>query len=228
MRNIALFIVAFCVHACLYAQNKATTYVVRDSLTQLAVRGCRVMFDKQTTERTTVTDAAGSFNSPVGATTITISHVAYESKQVDLRKLNGNTIYIVPKNVALKEATITSTTPSNRGSEFSYDARQAASTISIIGEPDVIRHTLSFPGTSFGMEGTLGIFVRGGDTSGNGLHFDGVPRHLAPDGAFLGYSTRNGRQSRLLQRWITCHERQLFVGLDKRFAQAPLWHAHQR
>ena len=178
MRNIALFIVAFCVHACLYAQNKATTYVVRDSLTQLAVRGCRVMFDKQTTERTTVTDAAGSFNSPVGATTITISHVAYEPKQVDLRKLNGNTIYIVPKNVALKEATITSTTPSNRGSEFSYDARQAASTISIIGEPDVIRHTLSFPGTSFGMEGTLGIFVRGGDTSGNGLHFDGVPLYV--------------------------------------------------
>ena len=178
MRNIALFIVAFCVHACLYAQNKTATYVVRDSLTQLAVRGCRVMFDNQTAERTTVTDAAGSFNSPVGATTVTISHVAYEPKQVDLRKLNGNTIYLVPKNVALKETTITSTTPSNRGSEFSYDARQAASTISIIGEPDVIRHTLSFPGTSFGMEGTLGIFVRGGDTSGNGLHFDGVPLYV--------------------------------------------------
>ena len=106
MRNIALFIVAFCVHACLYAQNKAATYVVRDSLTQVAVRSCRVMFDNKTTEHTTVTDDTGCFNSPVGATTVTISHVAYEPKQVDLRKLNGNTIYIVPKNVALKEATI--------------------------------------------------------------------------------------------------------------------------
>ena len=67
MRNIALFIVAFCVHACLYAQNKAATYVVRDSLTQLAVHGCRVMFDNQTAERTTVTDVAGCFNSPAGA-----------------------------------------------------------------------------------------------------------------------------------------------------------------
>ena len=178
MRNIALFIVVFCVHACLFAQNKAATYMVRDSLTQVAVRSCRVMFDNKTTERTTVTDDTGCFNSPVGATTVTISHVAYEPKQVDLRKLNGNTIYIVPKNVALKEATITSTTSNNHGSEFSYNARQAASTISIIGEPDVIRHTLSLPGTSFGMEGTLGIFVRGGDTSGNGLYFDGVPLYV--------------------------------------------------
>lgn len=178
MRNIALFIVAFCVHACLFAQNKAATYMVRDSLTQVAVRSCRVMFDNKTTEHTTVTDDTGCFNSPVGATTVTISHVAYEPKQVDLRKLNGNTIYIVPKNVALKEATITSTTSNNHGSEFSYNARQAASTISIIGEPDVIRHTLSLPGTSFGMEGTLGIFVRGGDTSGNGLYFDGVPLYV--------------------------------------------------
>ena len=95
MRNIALFIVVFCVHACLFAQNKAATYMVKDSLTQVAVRSCRVMFDNKTTERTTVTDDTGCFNSPVGATTVTISHVAYEPKQVDLRKLNGNTIYIV-------------------------------------------------------------------------------------------------------------------------------------
>ena len=61
------------------------------------------MFDNKTTEHTTVTDDTGCFNSPVGATIVTISHVAYEPKQVDLRKLNGNTIYIVPKNVALKE-----------------------------------------------------------------------------------------------------------------------------
>ena len=56
MRNIALFIVVFCVHACLFAQNKAATYMVRDSLTQVAVRSCRVMFDNKTTEHTTVTD----------------------------------------------------------------------------------------------------------------------------------------------------------------------------
>ncbi|WP_232213866.1 hypothetical protein [Prevotella sp. oral taxon 317] len=44
MRTVALFIVAICVEVCLYAQDKSRTYVVKDSLTQLAVRGCHVRF----------------------------------------------------------------------------------------------------------------------------------------------------------------------------------------
>lgn len=178
MRTVALFIVAICVEVCLYAQDESRTYVVKDSLTQLAVRGCHVRFGTDNPEQSTVTNARGCFSLPNGVASVVVSHVAYEPKQVELSELAGNTIYITPKNIALKETTITSTTPNNRGSEFSYDARQAASSISIIGEPDVLRHTLSFPGTSFGMEGTLGIFVRGGDTSGNGLYFGGVPLYV--------------------------------------------------
>jgi len=56
-----------------------------------------------------------------------------------------------------------------------YTPEQAANTISVFGEPDVLRHISSFPGVSQGLEGTMGLFVRGGDTGGNRVLFDGVP-----------------------------------------------------
>lgn len=64
---------------------------------------------------------------------------------------------------------------SNRGNKFVYTPLQAKSSISIIGEPDVVRHISSLPGVSQGVEGTLGLFVRGSNNGGNKVEFNEVP-----------------------------------------------------
>ena len=63
----------------------------------------------------------------------------------------------------------------NRGNEFVFTPIQAAKSITAIGEPDVIRHITGMPGVSQGVEGTLGLFVRGANGGGNRIEFNGVP-----------------------------------------------------
>ena len=79
----------------------------------------------------------------------------------------------------LKEATVVAQTPAQKGNMFRYDVNQAAMTISVLGEPDVLRHISSLPGVSSGVEGTLGLFVRGGNCGSNGLFFNDVPLYVS-------------------------------------------------
>jgi hypothetical protein len=67
----------------------------------------------------------------------------------------------------------------NRGNNFLYTPGQALNTISVIGEPDVIRHISSLPGVSQGMDGTLGLFVRCANNGSNRVELNGVPLDCA-------------------------------------------------
>lgn len=79
----------------------------------------------------------------------------------------------------LKETTVVAKTPIQKGNMFRYDVKQATMTISVLGEPDVLRHISSLPGVSTGVEGTLGLFVRGGNCGSNGLFFNDVPLYVS-------------------------------------------------
>ncbi|MBR1575739.1 MAG: TonB-dependent receptor plug domain-containing protein [Bacteroidales bacterium] len=63
----------------------------------------------------------------------------------------------------------------SRGNLYLYNPKRAFNTISVIGEPDVLRHITSLPGVSTGVEGTLGMFVRGAGNGSNRTDFNGVP-----------------------------------------------------
>lgn len=67
----------------------------------------------------------------------------------------------------------------NKGSSYKYSALQAGSSISVIGEPDILRHISSLPGVSQGIESSLGLFVRGGNNGSNGLYFNDVPMYVS-------------------------------------------------
>lgn len=84
-----------------------------------------------------------------------------------------NNKHIKPRE--LKEVTVYSTYSSTGGNAFKYNALQAASSISVIGEPDVLRHISSLPGVAQGMESSLGLYVRGANNGSNGLYFNDVP-----------------------------------------------------
>lgn len=78
--------------------------------------------------------------------------------------------------VALDSAKVTASySANNRGNNHIYTPKQSFNTISVIGEPDAIRHISSLPGVAQGLDGTLGLFVRGAYNGGNRIEFNGVP-----------------------------------------------------
>lgn len=96
-----------------------------------------------------------------------------ERQQQDGDSLSDNSI-------KLRSLTVYSAYNSaNKGSSYKYNPLQAASSISVIGEPDVLRHISSLPGVSQGVESSLGLFVRGGNNGSNGLYFNDVPMYVS-------------------------------------------------
>lgn len=66
-----------------------------------------------------------------------------------------------------------------RGNDYVFSSRQAFQTVSVVGEPDAIRHISSLPGVSQGIEGSLALFVRGANNGSNRIEFDGIPVNSA-------------------------------------------------
>ena len=58
---------------------------------------------------------------------------------------------------------------------YIYTPERAAAIVSVIGEPDVLRQITTLPGVSSGVEGSLGLFVRGGNAGNSRVEYDGVP-----------------------------------------------------
>ncbi len=81
--------------------------------------------------------------------------------------------------VELQEAVVVANRASGKGSMLTYTPKQAAASLSVIGEPDVLRHISSQPGVSQGVEGMLGLFVRGGNNGSNGLYFNDMPLYVS-------------------------------------------------
>lgn len=79
------------------------------------------------------------------------------------------------KNVLMPATVYSAFNSHNKGNKYSYNALEAAASISVIGEPDVLRHISSMPGVSQGIESSLGLFVRGASNGGNGLYFNDIP-----------------------------------------------------
>lgn len=62
-----------------------------------------------------------------------------------------------------------------RPNRYLYTPERAASIVSVIGEPDVLRQIATLPGVASGIEGSLGLFVRGGNAGNSRIEYDGVP-----------------------------------------------------
>lgn len=62
-----------------------------------------------------------------------------------------------------------------RLNRYLYTPERAASIVSVIGEPDVLRQIATLPGVASGIEGSLGLFVRGGNAGNSRIEYDGVP-----------------------------------------------------
>lgn len=175
-----------------YASSQINGFVY-DRQTSQPIADCHVVLSGQT-ERQTVTDEQGFFvftsKTDKNNFSIRISHINYVPKEIQVAGTDTLQIYLETLSRKIDEVVIHSSYRStNRGNEYTYSPMEALSTISIVGEPDVIRHISSMPGVSQGMEGTLGLFVRGGNNGSNSVIFNGVPVYSSTHvGMFSAFS----------------------------------------
>ena len=180
-RSLIIFLFIFGNLSYSFGQQFSIAGFVYDRKTGKPVADCHIVFSEQKKTQT-VTDERGFFCSyPNGKLSITnltlhISHINYVSRNIEITDNDTLQIYLDSRSNELKEVIVYSAYKgTNKGNEYTYTPMEALATISIVGEPDVIRHISAMPGVSQGMEGTLGLFVRGSNNGSNSIVFNNVP-----------------------------------------------------
>lgn len=176
-----LLLLTLCLALQARAQVGKRIHHVKDSTTQSPIPDCFIHYtDKNSKRQVTSTSGDGSFYIATNISKVTVTHIGYEPAIVNRHQLAANqTIYLKAKSAQLDSVTVYSAfSQTNKGNAYRYTPIQAASSISIIGEPDVLRHISSLPSVSQGIEGTLGLFVRGGNNGSNGIYFNDVPMYV--------------------------------------------------
>ena len=181
MKTIQLTVLLLLFSFLITAQEHTITYTVKDAVTSEPISDCTISYFDGSQNRYLVTSTDGKFVISTNQNqTVSFSHIAYEAKAVLLSDVKNQTIYLTAKYVQLDGVTVYSAySPTNKGSSYKYNALQAGSSISVIGEPDILRHISSLPGVSQGIESSLGLFVRGGNNGSNGLYFNDVPMYVS-------------------------------------------------
>ncbi len=155
---------------------------VLDADTNNPIADCHITLDVDGKKIGTASRQDGSFTlNPQSlpeneSVKINLKHLNYYPKSIVVTLGENIEIHLDKRLYHINDVTIHSAyKEDNKGNEFTYTPLQATSSISIIGEPDVVRHISSLPGVSQGMEGTLGLFVRGSNNGGNRIEFNDVP-----------------------------------------------------
>lgn len=167
-----------------FAQQSTTTLkgVVFEGAEQIPVAGCNVSVETKNGKIGTVTSADGRYELKISneqalsGLTIEITHINFHRVAVKATPGKIQNVILQRKVYNIGDVTVHSAYSSNNtGNKFVYTPLQASSSISIIGEPDVVRHISSLPGVAQGIEGTLGLFVRGSNNGSNRIEFNDVP-----------------------------------------------------
>ncbi len=79
------------------------------------------------------------------------------------------------KRVDLEQVVVFGHRKNDDVNSYKYGKMEAKTIISVIGETDVVRYISTLPGVAQGMEGGMGLFVRGGSDGHNRFELDGVP-----------------------------------------------------
>jgi len=117
---------------------------------------------------------------PAGKTSLTYSYIGYKSEKMDIGLQRDTVINIkLESDSQLKAATVSAgkesgINSSNMGA-IDIPMKQMLSAPAIFGETDVLKTIQLMPGVQTGVEGTSGIYVRGGGPDENLMLLDGIP-----------------------------------------------------
>lgn len=117
-----------------------------------------------------------SIRIPSGEVELQASYVGYKAVSKTIELLNDTVInFKLPQGEYLKEVVVTDTKRfSPSGSSIELSASDIKAMPAIMGEVDVIKSLQLLPGVQSGVEGTAGMYVRGGGADQNLYLLDGV------------------------------------------------------
>lgn len=175
-----------CFWICLIVQlcwSQPKRVVVKEAASGVLISGCTVSYLKQGQKESVITDEHGAcWLDTDNDALVTFTHVSYNSVTLDVAHIRDSVVYLRKKQVALDTVMVYSPWDAGMrqgGNLFKYQIEDVSAQVSIIGERDVLRHISIFPGVSAGVEGSLALFVRGGNGGGNGIFFNDVPMYIS-------------------------------------------------
>lgn len=129
-----------------------------------------------------VTDASGYFNVRIGqggrADTIEVAYVGYVGQRIAIAAGRDTflAVSLVP-GTSLSEVVVLGRKDDGpaRLSKIEVRAQQIKDLPGFLGEADVLKSLVIYPGVSEGKEGTSGLHVRGGGADQNLIMLDGIP-----------------------------------------------------
>ena len=155
---------------------------VIDSKTHQPISLCHVKVVVKGNTSYIITDKNGEFNflfnKDIVNVNLTISCVGYITYKNNLSISKDTTLSIILETDLIKIAEVTALSYKARFNglnEYYFTPKDISTNVSILGEVDIIRQLQVLPGVSQGMDGTLGLFVRGGNNGNNRIELDGVP-----------------------------------------------------
>ncbi len=131
----------------------------------------------------TITNNYGYFSLTVNSTNnvINVSYVGYQSKRIDLSLLPTDSLIIIKLkgNIEIDEVIVHGNKENDKTSHLTINninltIKELDKIPVILGEKDVLKTLQLLPGFSNGLEGTSGLYVRGGSPDQNQLLLDGV------------------------------------------------------
>ena len=154
---------------------------VTDGASSETLIGANILESRQ--QRGTTTNPYGfySITLPAGETELSFSYLGYTTRQYKLELSKDTLINVLMQdNNQLEEVVIVSDkaeagiTATQMGAQ-EIPIAQIKNTPSILGEADVMKTIQLMPGVQAGVEGSAGLYVRGGGPDQNLILLDGVP-----------------------------------------------------
>ena len=164
----------------LWAAGQTVDGTVSDARTGETLIGATVL--ETGTGKGTVTNAYGRFTlTPgVGHATLKVSYIGYASQTFEVELAGDRTLEVrLEPSVDLQEVTVTADRAGmptvSQMSAIEVPVEQIKMVPVLFGEADVLKAIQLLPGVQSGMEGTSGIYVRGGGPDENLFLLDGIP-----------------------------------------------------
>ena len=154
---------------------------VTDGTSSETLIGANILESRQQQGTTTNPYGFYSITLPAGETELSFSYLGYTTRQYKLELSKDTLINVLMQdNNQLEEVVIVSDkaeagiTATQMGAQ-EIPIAQIKNTPSILGEADVMKTIQLMPGVQAGVEGSAGLYVRGGGPDQNLILLDGVP-----------------------------------------------------
>ena len=154
---------------------------VTDGTSSETLIGANILESRQQQGTTTNPYGFYSITLPAGETELSFSYLGYTTRQYRLELSKDTLINVLMQdNNQLEEVVIVSDkaeagiTATQMGAQ-EIPIAQIKNTPSIVGEADVMKTIQLMPGVQAGVEGSAGLYVRGGGPDQNLILLDGVP-----------------------------------------------------